>query len=134
MPASGRTELAVSRYRNMDRFYIRYARRPLGRHRMALVQGERIVELADVSCLASIRRSVLSRASGTVKRLAPERLTVVSKRVTSRWCTTGVLEPETETQPLVHLSVLPANHRKNRVDPTRLELVTSAMRRQRSRF
>jgi hypothetical protein len=135
VPAYDGTELAVSCYRNMGRFYIRYARRPLGQRWMALVQDERIVELADVSCPASISRSVLCWALWRcVERLAPERLTVVSKGVTSRWCTTGVPERETETQPLVRLSVLPANRDKKKVDPTRLELVTSAMRRRSEDF
>jgi hypothetical protein len=44
-------------------------------------------------------------------------------------CTTGVLEAENDTQILVRLDVLPANLKKKRVDPTRLELVTSAMRK-----
>jgi hypothetical protein len=39
VPSRDGAELAASCYGNMGRFYIRNARRPLGRHWMALVQG-----------------------------------------------------------------------------------------------
>jgi hypothetical protein len=53
LPARDRAELAVACYRNMGRFYLRYARRPLGQRWMALVQDKRRVEIEPARCVAS---------------------------------------------------------------------------------